>query len=151
MHDLEMVWVFFYGSYINADVVAEANLEPRDIEVASLHGWGITIAPLANVHPAEGETVYGILARATHAELERLYDHAEQVLGGVYLPRPVAIARRDGSLRAALCYVAPQMTVAVADPAYVARIVGPAREFGFPGWYVNHLHEFANPDVYGRT
>jgi cation transport regulator ChaC len=144
MQELETVWVFFYGSYINGDVLSEVDLEPRDVEVASLHGWSITIAPLANLQPAAQEVVYGILARATHAELERLYDHAEHVLGGVYLPRPVVVERHDGSLRAALCYVALDMPVAAADPAYVARIVGPAKEFGFPGWYIDHLQVFTN-------
>jgi hypothetical protein len=29
-----------------------------------------------------------------------------------------------------------------ADPAYVDRILGPARELGFPSWYIEKLERF---------
>jgi AIG2-like family len=151
----ETVWGFFYGSYINLSVLAEVNLEPRDVEVARLLGWAIRIRPLANIYPSERDVVFGILGRVTHAELGRLYQHAEHVLGGVYLPRPVMVERRDGSLRTALCFVASSMTEAAPDAAYVARIVGPATELGFPDWYVDHLQHFAelsrDREVGGRS
>ena len=34
---------------------------------------------------------------------------------------------------------APTMIPRAPDPAYVGRIVAPAREFGFPEWYVERL------------
>jgi cation transport regulator ChaC len=137
-----LVWTFFYGSYMNRDVLAEVDFQPRQIEVAKLSGFDIRIAPLANLVESDRGVVYGILASGTHAELERLYAHAEHVLGGIYLPRPVLAERLDGSYRPALCYIAPRMADASPDRDYVQRILEPARRLGFPDWYLEHLESF---------
>ena len=42
----------------------------------------------------------------------------------------------------ALCYIAPTMTVGPAADDYVDRIVAPARQYGFPAWYVDRLESF---------
>jgi hypothetical protein len=139
------LWTFFYGSYINPAVLKEVDLVPADWEVATLAGFDITIAPRANLVRDQGKIVYGILATATHAELARLYDdHAKGVLGETYLPEAVMAADLNGRLRAALCYIAPEMAPRPADPAYVERIAGPAERFGFPDWYVEKLRSFAS-------
>lgn len=136
------VAVFFYGSYINFDVLKEVDLVPESYDVARLGGFDIVIRPLANLVRSDRHTVYGIATRVTHAELARLYDHAEQVLGGIYLPEAVICQTEDGKFVPALCYVAPSMDPKPADNDYVDRIVGPARGYGFPGWYIARLESF---------
>jgi hypothetical protein len=113
-----VVWTFFYGSYLNRGVLAEVDLHPDRWEVASLSGFDITIAPLANLRRSE----------------------RDDVLGGTYLPEAVLTRTADGTFRPALCYLAPAMATRPADPAY--GIVGPAREMGFPDWYVLRLESF---------
>ena len=138
------VVTFFYGSYINPSVLREVELVPDRFEVARLPGFDITIRPLANLVPSDEHTVYGVLAEATHAELARLYDHARDVLGGVYLPRPVVAETLVGHLVPALCYISPGLDGSSPDPAYVGRIVEPARDHGFPEWYIERLLSFAS-------
>jgi hypothetical protein len=133
------VWVFFYGSYMNRAVLGEAGLAPSHFEVARLDGYDIRIAPRANLVPSLERCVYGVLTEATHAELGRLYAHAKDVLGETYLPHPVLTQVVRGGWRPALCYICPSMAPGTPDPAYVDRIVGPAREFGFPEWYIARL------------
>jgi hypothetical protein len=43
------VWVFFYGSYINREVLKEVELVPASVQVAKLAGFDIQIAPRANL------------------------------------------------------------------------------------------------------
>jgi hypothetical protein len=136
------VSVFFYGSYINVNVLAEVDLVPGRVEVAFLDGYDIRIAPLANLALSEGSRVYGILASATHAELDRLYAHARDVLGGVYLPHPVVIEKVAGGREPALCYIATSLGTAPASNDYIDRIAGPARELGFPDEYIERLESF---------
>ncbi len=124
------IWVFFYGSYMNRAVLREVDLLPQAWEPASLPGFDIRIAPRANLVRSPEHTVYGVLATATHRELERLYAHARDVLGETYLPEAVLAQARSGAWRAALCYIAPAMAACRADPAYVDRILEPARELG---------------------
>lgn len=132
------VSVFFYGSYINRGVLAEVGLEPASWAVATLPGFDIRIAPRANLVRAVDGVAFGVLACATHEELRRLYAHAEQVLGEVYLPQAVLVRAAD-TWTPALCYIAPVMRERPADRAYVERILVPARELGFPRWYLQRL------------
>ena len=136
------VEVFFYGSYMNRAVLAEVGLAPVDWEQASLPGFDIRIAPRANLISSPGHTVFGVLASATHRELERLYAHAHDVLGETYLPHPVLVHTQTGETRPALCYIAPQMIERPAEHDYVDRILEPARALGFPEWYLARLGSF---------
>jgi cation transport regulator ChaC len=136
------VWVFFYGSYMNFDVLKEVNYIPEQWEVAKLSGFAIRIAPRANLIQSDRECVYGIVATASHPELDRLYAHAKDVLGETYLPEAVLVETRDGKWRVALCYIAPAMEPQQAADDYIDRIVGPAREYGFPEGYLRQLESY---------
>jgi len=137
------VWTFFYGSYINFEVLKEVDLAPEKWEVARLAGFDIRIQPRANLVRSDAGTVYGIVATATHDELARLYAYAQDVLGELYLPEPVLAETLDGKWRPALCYICPAMNPRPPARAYVQRILAPARSYGFPGWYLDRLESFA--------
>jgi hypothetical protein len=115
---------------------------PLGWEVARLNGFDIVIQPRANLVPSQQHCVYGGLTTATHAELTRLYAHSKDVLGETYLPFPVCVETLDGKSRPALCYIAPAMHPKPPEPAYVGRILKPARELGLPAWYVERLERF---------
>lgn len=136
------VWTFFYGSYINLKVLNEIDLVPEQYEVAKLSGFDIQIQPLANLIRSDRHCVYGTIATATHEELKRLYAHAEHVLGGVYLPEAVLTETQDGQWKPALCYIAPSIDPQPATHDYIDRIVSPAKEYGFPTWYIERLDRF---------
>ena len=137
------VWTFFYGSFINLEVLAALDYRPRRHAVASLPGYDLTIAPLANLRRVDGATAWGIVATGTHADLARLYDHAEHELGGRYLPEAVLVQLESGEWRPALCYIAPRLSGAPAAADYVARIAAPARKLGFPDWYLDKIESFS--------
>jgi hypothetical protein len=136
------VWVFFYGSYMNFEVLRQADFTPGQWEPARLSGFDIVIQPRANLVRSEQQCVYGIVATATHQELTRLYAHARDILGETYQPQAVLTETLDGKWRAALCYIAPAMEPRPAAADYVDRIVTPAKEFGFPSWYIERLESF---------
>jgi cation transport regulator ChaC len=137
------IWVFFYGSYINREVLKEVDLAPEHWESATLSGFELVIAPRANLQRSSGHVVFGVLAKATHGELERLYaDHAKGVLGETYLPEAVLTSDESGRLRPALTYIAPSMEPRPAELAYVERIAQPAERYGFPDWYVERIRNF---------
>jgi Gamma-glutamyl cyclotransferase, AIG2-like len=139
--DQPAVAVFFYGSYMNRSVLSEAGLTPHSWEVATLAGFDIDIRPRANLVRAPGSAVWGILASATHADLERLYSHARDVLGEVYLPRAVLV-ETSGGYQPALCYICPRMQQRPAARDYIDRILAPAREHGFPADYLTRIERY---------
>ena len=137
------VWTFYYGSNMNLEILKRFDYVPEQVEVAELNGFDITVRPLANLVPSEGSCVYGILATGTHDDLERLYGaYVQGELGATYLPEAVLCATRDGRWLPALCYIAAPMADAPPTDAYLDRIVGPARAFGFPQWYLEKLESF---------
>lgn len=136
------VWTFFYGSYINLSVLKEIGLIPQQYELAKLNGFEIQIQPRANLVPSNQHCVYGIAAMLTHDELSRLYAHAKEKLGEIYLPEAVLIETWEGTFRPALCYIAPHMESRPAEREYVDRIVNPAHDLGFPDWYIQKLKSF---------
>src|SRR5262245_25681661 len=133
------VWTFFYGSFINPNVLKQAGYVLERFEVARLGGFDIRIAPLANLVRSDQHCVYGIVAPATHEELRRLYS---QAWVGTYVPEPVLVETAAGKWRAALSYIAPAPEPRPAADDYIDRIVGPARQFGFPDWYIARLESF---------
>jgi len=137
------VWTFFYGSYMNFAVLQEVNYVPGKWSVAKLSGFDIVIRPRANLIRSDQHCVYGIVATATHQELGRLYAHAKEVLGEVYLPEAVLVEMLEGKWQPALCYICPEMKPQPAAPDYVDRIVKPAKEFGFLEWYIKRLESFS--------
>lgn len=136
------VWVFFYGSYMNFDVLKELDLAPAQWEVAKVNGFDIIIQPRGNLRRSDRHCVYGILAAATHNELNRLYAHATDVLGETYFPEAILAETLSGNWMPALCYIAPSMEAKAAANDYVERILKPAREFNFPGWYIERIESF---------
>lgn len=135
--------VFFYGSYINFDVLSEVGVHERAFQAARLPGYRFQIRPLANLVADEGNQAFGIITRLSHRELDRLYtEHARDKLGGWYLPEAVLTFTIENALRPALCYLSHDMQPGVPDPAYVDRILYPAREYGFPADYLEHIESF---------
>jgi hypothetical protein len=131
--------VFFYGSFINVAVLARAGLVPDDVEVARLWGFDIRIAPLATLVRSDRDSVYGTLCTTPRAALDRLYG---QEWVAAYRPEAVVAETLRGRLAPALCWIAPPSPPAPATDEYIDRIVGPARELGFPGWYIERLESF---------
>jgi cation transport regulator ChaC len=133
------VWTFFYGSFMNLDVLKEAGFVPERYEVAKLSGFDIQIRPLATLVHSDQHCVYGIVAPGTHEQLRRLYS---QDWVETYLPEAVLVETPDGKWRAALCYIAPASEPRPATNDHIDRIVGPAKHYGFPAWYITRLESF---------
>lgn len=131
--------VFFYGSFINLGVLAGSGLIPENIEVARLAGFDISIAPLATLVRSDRHSVYGILCTASHESLRHLYG---QEWVAAYRPQAVMVETRLGRMTMALCWIAPPFRPEPAAGDYLDRITGPARDFGFPAWYIERLESF---------
>src|SRR5262245_19300545 len=127
---------------MNRSVLAEVGMAPERMEPVMLPGFDIRISPRANLVKSRDHVVFGVLASATHAELERLYAHARTVLGEIYLPEAVLVNRLDGGFEPAMCYLAPAMADSPAETGYVERMLKPARELCFPSWYIARIESF---------
>ncbi len=134
------VRVFFYGSFINRQVLAGGGLVPERVEVGRLWGFDIRIETLATLVRSDQHCVYGIVCDATHDELRHLY--GQDWLDGAYFPEAVLVEAEDRRLVPCLCFIAPTRPPARPADDYVDWITGAAREYGFPSWYIERLERF---------
>ena len=138
---MRKVWTFFYGSFMNRDVLSKADVQPTEEQVARLDGWDLKIAPRATLVPSEGSCVYGILAQLTHPELDKLY--TKDWFGfGSYLPEAVIVTNATARQSAALCYIAWQVEGGKPTQEYLGKMLSVAREYSFPEEYVRHIQSF---------
>lgn len=128
--------VFFYGSFMRREVLMHGGFEPDAIEVARLNGFDISCCPHAYIGRSDQHAIYGILVRATHEELHRLYTMSGV---GVFLPEAVVVETSAGRLHPAMCYIPPFREDKPADAEYVGHLVAAARGYGFPDWYIARL------------
>src|SRR5262249_47865962 len=133
--------VFFYGSFINPDVLARVGYYADKSEVARLDGFHIALRPLATLVPSDQHCVYGVLAAATHDQLEKLYGE-EWVRD--YKPEAVIVRTRDDAIHPALCYIAWKQTGEAPFEDYLNHIIQPARQLVFPAWYVERLQRLSS-------
>jgi len=135
-NDSRKISVFFYGSFIDVQMLVEVGYRPDHVAVARLSGFDIAARPLATLVPSRDLTVWGILATATHDELARLYGR-DWVRA--YLPEAVVVTTDDGGIHPALCYIAPGPTAERPFENYLERIRHAARGLGFPQSYLSRL------------
>ena len=53
MNKARKIHVFFYGSFINRDVLARVGYQPDEMELARLGGFDIAARPLATLIPSD--------------------------------------------------------------------------------------------------
>lgn len=133
---MPLVSVFFYGSFISCDVLAEHDVIVDRYEVARLYGYDMVIQPLANLVRVLGRSVYGILAEVTEQQLDRIYG---EVWVSAYPPDDVTVETLASAKRSARCYLAPASDPSPPARDYIDRIVQAAQRYAFPEWYLQRL------------
>src|SRR5687767_7883644 len=126
--------VFFYGLFMDRELLRAKGLDPRDVEIAVVADFAVSIGQRAALVPADGARVYGVVMSLTHAELKRLY--AEPGLEAYQMQAVLAQLNNDDVV-AALCYNLPQPPAASErNPDYAARLRAVAEKVGLPEDYV---------------
>lgn len=139
-----MPYAFFYGGYMNPEVLRGFGASPENCEAGYVDGLELTVGPLANLEEKEGARAYGLLARLSHDDLDKLYGGDTAALqGAVYLPEAVLVHTKEGLAVPAMTYVCPALSGASPDPEYVAKLVIAAEGLRLPANYISHIRAFA--------
>jgi gamma-glutamyl AIG2-like cyclotransferase len=144
------IWVFFYGTFMNRDVLINHGVTPTSIVPARLNGFELYIRPRVNLARSDRWCAYGVITEVTHEDLARLYSELERSFGLKYFPEPVLTEAFDGTVRPALCYLAPHMDDAPATKEYVNELAEAVRAAGLPEWYAELVESFG-PEKEGNS
>jgi hypothetical protein len=126
--------VFFYGLFMDAELLAEKGLHPRDVRLAWVAELGLRIGQRAVLVPETGNRVHGVLMSLPQTELDQLYGDPSV---RDYQPREV-MAHVDGEgVFAAVCYNLPEPPASdERNSEYAAKLKEIAARVGLPSDYV---------------
>jgi Gamma-glutamyl cyclotransferase, AIG2-like len=132
------VRVFFYGLFMDADLLRALGIRPTCVRAAQVSGYALRIGQRATLVPDETSTVHGVVMNLTDAELGRLY--AGPGLEA-YVPKAILISGQNGKELPAVCFnLAVTPAPFEANPEYAAKLRALAERLGFPESYVNSIH-----------
>lgn len=134
--DEQRVDVFFYGLFMDADVLRENQVQAIDPRPAYADGYALRIGRRATLIPFAGKRAYGMVYALTEGELDRLYSAP-----GLepYRPEPLLVQMDDGKALPVLCYVCPRPQPGEANAEYAARLRAVLKKLGFSQAYVDSV------------
>ena len=127
--------VFFYGLFMDSEVLRESQVDVVDPRPAFAEGYALRIGRRATLVPFAGQRAYGMVFALTEAELGRLYSAPglEQ-----YRAEPLLVQIEDKTLPV-LCYLCPAPQPGEANPEYAARLRAVLEKLRFPREYVSSI------------
>ena len=93
--------VFFYGLFMDVDLLRTKGVQPINIRTACIPGFALRIGQRATLLADPMARSYGVLMALTHDEIEQLY--SEPTVRS-YRPEAVMAELTDGSSIPALCF-----------------------------------------------
>jgi hypothetical protein len=146
------IWYFAYGANMSPAVLRRRNLDPLSSEAARLDGYsfGFThkgILPLepcfANIQPAPGRSMHGVLHRLRCEDMDRL----DQIEGAEYLHQEVKVVGSDSGPKTARAYMDPNPVLGLKPSRrYLENCCEGARSFDLPKDYLEEMA--SHPHVY---
>ena len=131
---MRRVDVFFYGLFMDEELLRAKGLEIEGAELAAVDGFALRIGQRAALVPTPGGRVHGIVFSLTLFELDRLYSEPSVQ---AYRPQAVLAQLASGGVIAALCYNLPQPPSPTEhNPDYAAKLRAVAQKVGLPTEYV---------------
>ena len=128
------VEIFFYGLFMDVELLRQQKLAPRHPRRAFVDGFEIRIGARASLVPAAGARAYGMLMGLAPADIAQLYRSP-----GLepYMPEAILARTMDGEAVPALCYnLAEPPGPAERNAAYAARLRAVLAALEFPEDYV---------------
>lgn len=129
--------VFFYGLFMDADLLRAKGVEPVKLRPACVRGFALRIGQRAALSTSPDARVHGIVMQLTHDEIEQLYS---EVSVRAYRPEAVIAELSDGARVPALCFnlVAPP-SPDEANPEYATKLRALASRLGLPPEYIETI------------
>ena len=128
--------VFFYGLFMDADLLAKKGITPQDAEVAHVDGFSLHIGERATLLRAAGARAYGVIMEITSSEAMDLYSESSVA---DYVAEPVISELVDGSKVEASCFISPHNKVTETNKDYAEALSQLAHKLGLPENYIAEI------------
>jgi Gamma-glutamyl cyclotransferase, AIG2-like len=129
--------VFFYGLFMDADLLRTKGIVAVNQRPAKLDGFGLRIGRRATLVPANDECSYGVVMSLTRQDLRTLYSAPglEE-----YVPETVSCMTLTGERVSALCYnLKKPPGPAEANSEYARQLRDVLTKLRFPEEYIDRI------------
>ena len=92
--------VFFYGLYMDPDILLSKDVESRNPRIGTVKGYALRVGNLATLLRESGAQASGLVYSLTHDEIDLLYVKAGL---DMYVPEAVMVDLESGERLSALC------------------------------------------------
>lgn len=130
---MDSVTTFFYGLYMDPEVLAKFGIVPKHLRLASLPGYRLHLGKKSTVVVDSTATVYGTLVDVSTLELEALYAALT-----AYHPVEVTVNVQASGHLEAVCYIA-ELDNAPPDRGYAAELAKLAKKLSLPDAYCHQI------------
>lgn len=129
--------VFFYGLFMDADLLRAKGAQPANLRPASVLGFALRIGQRATLLTRPDARAHGIVMQLTHDEIEQLYS---EISVRAYRPEAVLAELSDGTRVPALCFnLAAPPKPDEANPEYATKLRALASRLGLPSEYIQTI------------
>ena len=128
--------IFFYGSFMDLEILRTLGVVPKTFETAELQNWSITFSPMATLARSEGNSVYGTIAELSRDEVRTLYTRDDLKH---YNPVDITVATKRNKRVPAQCYISKPSEGQKPSVEYLRRVIQAAEKLGFPPAYLAKL------------
>lgn len=130
--------VFFYGLFMDVELLRSKGLQPTAVQAASVPGYELRIAQKASLAQNATCSAHGVAMELSQTEIELLYSDPSV---SAYRPEAVLAQLADGSYIPALCFnlVTLPAQGEVANPDYAVKWRALAARLKLPAAYVESV------------
>lgn len=136
--------VFFYGLFMDSDLLRGQGLNPEDARPGCVAGYRLKVGKRATLVREAGAIAWGIVISLPHRDAETLYS-APSVSD--YRPEAVLVVDDCGHESAALCYNLPEFADQDTNLGYVRDLAIVAERMGLPDDYIAEIKAIGKPLV----
>ena len=131
-----MKTVFFYGLFMDKDLLKGKGINPHNIKRAFLKGYQLKIGERATLVPDKEACSYGIVMELDINELHNLYgsDGVED-----YVPQTVQVYTIVGEPIEAVSYILPMEKISGSNSEYAIKLAKLAKKLELPDYYIDEI------------
>jgi hypothetical protein len=134
-----MTTVFFYGLFMDKDLLVDKGLHPSDSRIAYVVGYGLRIGERATLENSVSERAFGSIMQLHNEELELLY--SEKSVAD-YIPEEITAIDDEGHSLDVISYILPMENVSGSNSKYAKALSLAARKIGLPIEYVAEIEKW---------
>ncbi len=130
--------VFFYGLFMDEDLLAKTGISPSKAEVGFVDGFALRIGERATLIRSADTRSYGVMMNISSDQANELYAQSSVA---DYVPESVTVELLNGSKVEARCYNLPVDKVTGTNKVYAQALLEVANSLGLPESYLVEIRQ----------